>query len=366
MSDSEANATKSRRIPFVLLILSAVCFVPGYAAPLVTKTITTGDDVLDHVIASYVDLFSSETYSLIAIVIKFFGDGELFLATVIFLFSIVFPTAKVTLLFFLLATSPSRENRFRESVLHVLERAGGWSFFDVFVVVVLFASVNHFPFARIEPEWGSLSFAAAVLMSMVASIQIGRIENAARPTHGVLDQAPLDRRRQLIATLAAVCAAVALIPGLFGPSFALEPGMSGAVVEATAKSAFPSVFGVTSLSLLQTSTTLFATGKLTLGLLFLGFTVLFPVGKLAVVFVLLGSRRTTLREWSYKALHTFAGWSLLLVVAAAIALATVKELPGGTRIVMNPGLWCFVVAATCSFVAERLAAQPATVQLDSP
>ncbi|MGO1120619.1 paraquat-inducible protein A [Rhodovibrionaceae bacterium A322] len=96
-------------------------------------------------------------------------DGEVFIALVIALFSIVTPLTK------LLASdyvwrARALEARAIQNTIKTIDLLGKWSMLDVFIVAFIVFSVKTSIFANIQTETGIYFFCASVLGSMVGAL----------------------------------------------------------------------------------------------------------------------------------------------------------------------------------------------------
>ena len=94
------------------------------------------------------------------------------LALLVFFASITVPMAKLTGMIYLLL-SVQRKSRWRpkdRTVLYrVTEVIGRWSMIDIFMISILVALVKLQAIATIEPGPGAISFAAVVVITMIAA-----------------------------------------------------------------------------------------------------------------------------------------------------------------------------------------------------
>jgi paraquat-inducible protein A len=139
------------------------------------------------------------SYSVVTGIVDLASGGNVLLAGVVFLFSVVFPIAKLVAL---LAVSELRLPRGRRArVLRTLAVLGRWSMLDVFVIVVLVGAVRLGWLSSGRPRAGIYVFGAAILLSMLATVVLERLSGAKPPA------APAPARRSWpdrLRTLAAV------------------------------------------------------------------------------------------------------------------------------------------------------------------
>ena len=113
-------------------------------------------------------IFYKNTFSIHSGLVTLFEEGELILFLIIFVFTILFPVVKIVLLFLIqYRRSWSQENR--KKVLHYLSLVSKWSMLDVFIVAMLVVIVRLGITGRVEVRWGIYVFAAAVILSTLAT-----------------------------------------------------------------------------------------------------------------------------------------------------------------------------------------------------
>ncbi len=148
----------------LLIITATVCLVLGLTLPIIKLT------------RFYV---WSDVHSLVTVVRELYYSGEYVLAAVIFVFSIVFPFFKLLYLLTLysvLTIHPDHRNPW----ISRLSMAGKWSMLDVLVLalVIFYAKMTDLADAVSLP--GIYFFAAAVILTMIAT---ALIENIAASVH---------------------------------------------------------------------------------------------------------------------------------------------------------------------------------------
>jgi len=132
----------------VALVVALICFLLGIWAPMLTVTKW---------------IWISNTLSVLSAIEQLAVEGEWFLVVIITLFSVVVPSGKLVLLFYVWNQADTRLGR---RLLHWLHAAGKWSMLDVFVVAVLVASIKLRALASLELHYGLYVFALAVLLIM--------------------------------------------------------------------------------------------------------------------------------------------------------------------------------------------------------
>lgn len=185
-----------------LLLVTAGCLLAGQVLPGVTLEAIGRE---------------TEHYSVMGGVMDLWKLGHPLLATILFCFSIVFPSLKLLALGWMwFAPLPARG---RAQLGHWLKALGKWSMLDTFVVAALIGSVQLSKFitaAEASAEPAVYFFASAILLSILLSFVIGGLADRAwgaehRPPH-------LGASMVLAPWLAATC----LLAGLFQPLLLIE------------------------------------------------------------------------------------------------------------------------------------------------
>ncbi|MEC9373634.1 MAG: paraquat-inducible protein A [Planctomycetota bacterium] len=102
-------------------------------------------------------------------VVTLFSDGEILLALIVFLCSIVIPLGKIGGVFVLCAGRRGLARRHRAATYRALDWLGRWGMVDVLLVAVLVALVKLGDIADVHPGPGAAAFAGVVVFSMLAS-----------------------------------------------------------------------------------------------------------------------------------------------------------------------------------------------------
>lgn len=148
----------------LLLAAAAFLLVLGLATPVLTVR----------------KIWATNTFSILSGIASLRREGHLFLAAVVFFFSVVFPAAKLAALAFVFHARVSEARRL--TVLRALESLGKWSMLDVFIVALVIVSVKLGALADARPERGIYFFGASVLASMVAGASLERLARRDRRT----------------------------------------------------------------------------------------------------------------------------------------------------------------------------------------
>ena len=115
-------------------------------------------------------VFWKNDYSVIKGVKALWEQGQYALASILFFFSVIFPNLKLAGLSYIWFVRLGEQKR--EVLLNWLGVLGKWSMLDVFVVAILIVLVKLGTLANIQPQQGVYWFAAAILLSMIASMHI--------------------------------------------------------------------------------------------------------------------------------------------------------------------------------------------------
>ena len=113
------------------------------------------------------------SYSVWTGVVALWHQHEYLLATVLFVFSMVFPVIKLVALIVLWWVKLDED--YRSALLRGLELLGKWSMLDVFVVAIMIVLVKLGPLANVQPRSGVYFFAAAILSSMLTTMYVSTL-----------------------------------------------------------------------------------------------------------------------------------------------------------------------------------------------
>ncbi len=142
---------------WALLIAACVLYVPANLLPIME----TGS------------LFGAQQDTIMSGVVFLATSGSWHLAALVFVASIVVPSAKLLAMAFLLVSvqrSMRGSERARTRMYRVLEFFGRWSMLDIYVVTLLAALVQIESIATIRPGPGALYFGAVVVLTMLAAM----------------------------------------------------------------------------------------------------------------------------------------------------------------------------------------------------
>ncbi len=140
----------------------------GLFTPLLTVMIHKEFEYIGDVVLSF------ESKSLLGSVVKLWESGEIAVALVILLFSILIPLFKTLSLMFV---SVVMESKFAHRIVKFFKMIGKWSMLDVFVVAVLlvYLTSNGSDVSHAEVQVGLYFFLAYVIVSMLVSLSADKM-----------------------------------------------------------------------------------------------------------------------------------------------------------------------------------------------
>jgi len=140
----------------------------GLVTPLLMVTIHTQVEYLGDIVLSF------ESKGVVGSIVKLFEGGDIVVALVIVLFSVVVPVLKVTTLLFV---SVFVKSPFAHKIVKFFKAIGKWSMVDVFVVAVflVYLTANKGDVSRAEVEVGLYFFLAYVIVSMLLSLSADKM-----------------------------------------------------------------------------------------------------------------------------------------------------------------------------------------------
>ena len=278
-----------------------------------------------------------DRYSVFGGVADLWRGNNKLLASILFCFSILFPTIKFGALL-LMWFKPMQPQR-RANLAHWLKPLGKWSMLDGFVVIALVGTVQLrgplLKLATANPEPAVYLFSLAILLSITLSFFIARLSD---------DQAGGEHyipRPDLTMVLAPWGAAACLVAGLLHPILMIEKKMFTHIYD------LPVALGE-----------LLDSGEHYLVALFAFFVVLLPmvyfVG-LGVVAICQGLGKDASRALSV--LVAVERWAMLDVFSLGVLLVY-NKVGGFTTVSALPGFWLILASAVlsiyCAFRVRRV------------
>ncbi|MDR4493965.1 MAG: paraquat-inducible protein A [Nitrospirales bacterium] len=143
---------------WAFLIAAYILFVPANVMPIMHTS----------------SLFGAQADTIMSGVIYLWMSGSWHLALVVFIASILVPSAKLLALTFLVVSVQRRstwEPMQRTKLYRVVEFVGRWSMLDIFVVAILVALVHLQSLATIEAGFGAVAFGGVVVLTMLAAME---------------------------------------------------------------------------------------------------------------------------------------------------------------------------------------------------
>lgn len=138
------------------VVAATVLYVPANVLPIMVTT----------------NALQREEHTLLGGIYQLWVEGSWMLSTIVFIASIAVPMLKIGVLGLLAWTvrhAPAWRRLERARLYRMIETVGHWSMLDVFVVVLLAATVRFGPLASVEPGPALLSFAAVVVLTLLAT-----------------------------------------------------------------------------------------------------------------------------------------------------------------------------------------------------
>jgi len=150
----------------LLTAFATIAFLLGVLLPFFILEPSLGDPFFMTVVELFTgESFNPHTYSVFGGIMLLFQDGDVMIAIVLLVFSVLFPAVKLAILWRLLLR-PSKNVR---KTARALEMLGPWSMADVFVVSVTIVAFKEFPGGtRINIGSGYGFFLSSVVTGMFA------------------------------------------------------------------------------------------------------------------------------------------------------------------------------------------------------
>ena len=154
-----------------------VALLFGLVSPILMVTIHKEVAYLGDIVLSF------ESKGVIGSIDKLFESGDVVVAVVILLFSVLTPVLKILSLFFVCLFV---EYPFAHALVKFFKLIGKWSMVDVFVVAVflVYLTANKAEVSRAEVEIGLYFFLAYVIVSMLVSLSADRMLHNRKKAQG--------------------------------------------------------------------------------------------------------------------------------------------------------------------------------------
>ena len=151
-----ARKPMSLQRTWACVLAATVLYVPANVLPIMTTV-----SALQH-----------EKHTLLGGIRELWIDGSWGLSVIVFIASIAVPVLKIGVLGLLAWTSqhaPAWRRLERAKLYRLIEAVGHWSMLDVYVVVLLAATIRFGPLASVDAGPGLLAFAAVVVLTMLGT-----------------------------------------------------------------------------------------------------------------------------------------------------------------------------------------------------
>jgi hypothetical protein len=157
-----------REFTFFGSMLAIITLIFGLITPILMVTIHKEVEYIGDIVLSF------ESKGVIGSIEKLFDGGDIVVALVILLFSVIVPVLKVLSLLFI---SVFMESQFAHRIVKFFKMIGKWSMVDVFVVAVflVYLTANKGDVSRAQVEVGLYFFLAYVIVSMVVSLSADKM-----------------------------------------------------------------------------------------------------------------------------------------------------------------------------------------------
>ena len=159
-TDPEVSRARSLEVTAALSLAALILYVPANLYPILHMTLRGAHS--ESTIWDGVESLARH--------------GQVLVALIVFVASIVVPLVKLLALFFLIGAAryaPERWQSDRRRVYRMIDAIGPWAMLDVFLLAVLVALVKLGELATVIPGPGLLAFACVVVLTMFASASYG-------------------------------------------------------------------------------------------------------------------------------------------------------------------------------------------------
>ncbi len=149
-------------------LAASITLAVGLVAPILMVTIHKEVEYIGDIVLSF------ESKGIMGSIMKLYDNGDVVVALVILLFSVIVPLLKVLSLLFM---SIFMGNILAGHVVKFFKMIGKWSMVDVFVVAVflVYLTSNNADVTKAEIEVGLYFFLAYVIVSMILSLSANRL-----------------------------------------------------------------------------------------------------------------------------------------------------------------------------------------------
>ena len=164
----------------LLIALSSILLGLGLVAPCMTITPSMGEAFDTWLALLDPDELNPTTYSIFGGIMAILTQDNRVIGALLLGFSVLFPAFKLAALW--LGLSALQKGRPGGLLLWLTHHAGKFSMVDVMVIAVLIVAIKGLPGeTTVTIGWGLYAFAGSVLLSMVTSTLISRLEKRHQP-----------------------------------------------------------------------------------------------------------------------------------------------------------------------------------------
>ena len=171
------------RLPLIIraaLVIASVLLGLGLVAPCLTIEPSMGAAFDSWLRLLKPDELQPTTYSILGGILELMRTDSPGLGLLLLAFSVVFPTVKLATLWW--GVSILKRGRPAGAALWITHHAGKFSMLDVMVVAVFIVAIKGLPGdTEVTIGWGLFAFAASVILSIIASLLVTRLERAIEP-----------------------------------------------------------------------------------------------------------------------------------------------------------------------------------------
>jgi len=148
----------------ILLLLCNILFAIGLFAP--CMTILPGFGEFTSLVAFLKPEFGkASTISIAEGIAALYSDGKYFIASVVLLFSVIFPLWKLGVLWASVLAIYRGESAAK--LLKNIEKLGKFSMVDIFVIALIILAIKGLPGGTaVQLNWGVFTFTASVILSI--------------------------------------------------------------------------------------------------------------------------------------------------------------------------------------------------------
>ena len=157
----------------------------------------------------------------------------------------------------------------------------------------------------------------------------------------------------ILAKLLATVAVFVFLAAIVLPFFTIIPSFGDPLLDAIMEEAEPGVMDPRSYSVIGGIAGLFEEQEFVIGTVILVFSVVFPIVKMTLLWTVL-IRPAFASPRLLRALEVLGPWSMADVFVVSVMLLSFKSFPGGTKLVLEPGYYLYLISVVSSLVSTML------------